>query len=90
MSYSKWVTRAPGIGAVLCVDEAEEKQLLDDWAARDAKKVEKSEPLPETVEPTLAEMRELATSLGIEYGQTWGVKQLQKAIAAKAAETKSE
>lgn len=33
MSYPKWVQRAPDIGAVLCLSEAEERKLLDDWAA---------------------------------------------------------
>lgn len=32
MSYPKWVPRAPHVGPVLCQDEVEEKQLLDDWA----------------------------------------------------------
>lgn len=81
MSYPKWVTRAPGIGAVLCLDESEEKELLDDWAARNAPKEDKE---PEDHKAKLAELRELATSLGIDYGQTWGVKKLQEAIEAKA------
>lgn len=36
MSYPKWVQRAPHIGAVLVQDEAEEKQLLDDWKSQQA------------------------------------------------------
>lgn len=29
--YPKWITRAPGIGPVLVLNEKEEKQLQDDW-----------------------------------------------------------
>lgn len=36
MTYPKWVSRAPGIGPVLCQNEAEEKKLLDDWKSEQA------------------------------------------------------
>lgn len=29
--YPKWITRAPGIGAVLVQNEKEETKLLEDW-----------------------------------------------------------
>ena len=29
--YPKWVTRAPGIGPVLCLSEKEERELLNAW-----------------------------------------------------------
>jgi hypothetical protein len=31
--YPKWVQRAPDIGAVLCRNAAEEKELMDAWNA---------------------------------------------------------
>jgi hypothetical protein len=43
MSYPKWVQREPTIGAVLCLNEAEEKKLLDDWAAEKAAQAKAAE-----------------------------------------------
>lgn len=40
MSYPKWVQRAPHIGAVLCLTEEEEKQLLDDWKSQQESSVD--------------------------------------------------
>lgn len=40
MSYPKWVQRAPHIGAVLCLNDAEEKKLLDDWEVEKLAKAE--------------------------------------------------
>lgn len=34
MTYPKWVQRAPHIGAVLCLNEEEETQMLADWQAQ--------------------------------------------------------
>ena len=34
--YPRWVVRAPGIGAVLCLDAAEERSLLEAFAAESA------------------------------------------------------
>ena len=42
MSYPKLITRAVGIGAVQVQDEAEEKQLLADWAKEQATKAEEA------------------------------------------------
>lgn len=35
-SYPRWVVRAPGIGAVLCLDADEERRLLAAFAAESA------------------------------------------------------
>ena len=35
-SYPRWVVRAPGIGAVLCLDADEERSLLSAFAAESA------------------------------------------------------
>lgn len=47
MTYPKWVQREPDIGAVLCLNEVEEKKLLDDWAAE---KAEKAKAVEEAVD----------------------------------------
>lgn len=36
MEYPKWITRAPGIGAVLVTSTAEEKELLESWDTEQA------------------------------------------------------
>lgn len=38
--YPKWVKRAPDIGAVLCLNEKEERELLNAW---DTEQLEKAE-----------------------------------------------
>ena len=40
--YPKWITRAPGIGAVLVLNDAEEKQLQDDWDTEQLELAEKA------------------------------------------------
>lgn len=40
--YPKWITRAPGIGAVLVLNEKEEKQLQDDWDTEQLELAEKA------------------------------------------------
>jgi len=77
MTYPKWVQRAPDIGAVLCLDEAEEKQLLDDWAARD-----KPQEDGDAKEPTKDGLIAEAKALGIDAKGTWGVAKLKAEIAA--------
>jgi hypothetical protein len=42
MEYPKFVTRATGIGPVLCLNAAEEKKLLDDWDAEQLAKAEEA------------------------------------------------
>lgn len=55
--YPKWVQRAPDIGAVLCKNAAEEKQLLDDW---DAEQLEKAEAAAAEAKAGAAEAEEAA------------------------------
>ena len=38
--YPKWVTRAEGIGPVLCRNEKEERELLNAWETEQAEKAE--------------------------------------------------
>ena len=38
--YPKWVTRAEGIGPVLCRSEKEERELLNAWESEQAEKAE--------------------------------------------------
>lgn len=38
--YPKWVTRAEGIGPVLCRSEKEERELLNAWETEQAEKAE--------------------------------------------------
>lgn len=40
--YPKWVSRSPEVGAVLCLNEAEEKQLWDNWNAALLKEAEEA------------------------------------------------
>lgn len=40
--YPKWITRAPGIGPVLVLNEKEEKQLLEDWEVEQLELAEKA------------------------------------------------
>lgn len=40
MDYPQWVTRAQGIGPVLCNSEEEKAKLLADWKAEQASKEE--------------------------------------------------
>jgi hypothetical protein len=42
MDYPKWITRAAGIGPVLVLNAAEEKQLLDAWDTEQLTKAEES------------------------------------------------
>ena len=39
--YPKWITRAPGIGAVLVQNEKEEQKLLEDWEVEQLELAEK-------------------------------------------------
>lgn len=38
--YPKWVTRAEGIGPVLCRSEKEERELLNAWDTEQAEKAQ--------------------------------------------------
>ena len=49
MSYPKWVKRAPHIGAVLCLNEDEERKLLSDWDAEQLELAEKAAAEAEAV-----------------------------------------
>lgn len=71
--YPKWVTREHGIGPVLCLNEAEEKALLDDWAARSTP----ADPVDE-----VAALRAKADELGIKYDRRWGAAKLREALEA--------
>lgn len=72
--YPKWVQRAPEIGAVLCLNEAEESQLLADWSARSAPAEES--PAEDTKEALQAKL----DAAGISYDARWGIKRLQEAL----------
>lgn len=39
--YPQWITRAPGIGAVLVQNEKEEQKLLEDWEVEQLERAEK-------------------------------------------------
>lgn len=69
--YPKWVTRAHGIGPVLCLNEEEEAQLLADWEARD-----------KPAEPNLDELRAALDERGIKYDKRWGLSKLKEALDA--------
>lgn len=73
--YPKWVQRAPEIGAVLCLNEAEERQLLDDWATRN------DAPAPQAAEETKESLQAKLDAAGISYDARWGLKRLQEALA---------
>lgn len=47
--YPKWVQREEDIGAVLCLDADEEKQLLADWKAEKRRKAKAEAAQPEAV-----------------------------------------
>lgn len=53
MTYPKWVQRAPYIGAVLCLNEEEETQLLADWEAQQNQAPEVDDPTNDQVGDTL-------------------------------------
>jgi hypothetical protein len=83
--YPKWVQRAPDIGAVLCLNAAEEKQLLDDWAAEQAGKAKAAETAA-AAEKALRDAEVLAQAEAILQQQA-----AEKALAdaeAKAAKGK--
>jgi hypothetical protein len=55
--YPKWVTRAEGIGPVLCRNEKEERELLNSW---ETEQVEKAEAEAEAAKKLAAEAKEEA------------------------------
>jgi hypothetical protein len=55
--YPKWVTRAEGIGPVLCRSEKEERELLNSW---ETEQVEKAEAEAEAAKKLAAEAKEEA------------------------------
>jgi hypothetical protein len=55
--YPKWVTRAEGIGPVLCRNEKEERELLNAW---ETEQVEKAEAEAEAAKKLAAEAKEEA------------------------------
>jgi hypothetical protein len=42
MDYPKWITRAAGVGPVLVLNAAEEKQLMDAWDTEQLTKAEEA------------------------------------------------
>lgn len=55
--YPKWVTRAEGIGPVLCRNEKEERELLNSW---DSEQEEKAQAEAEAAKAAAAEALEAA------------------------------
>ena len=71
MSYPKWVIRSPEIGAVLCLNEQEEKDLLDVW-----------EQQKRDAEQDVQGLRAQAAALGIAVDKRWGKDRLIQEIGA--------
>lgn len=55
--YPKWVTRAEGIGPVLCRSEKEERELLNAW---DTEQEEKAQTEADAAQKLAAEAKEEA------------------------------
>lgn len=68
MSYPKWVTRAHGIGPVLCLTAEEEAGLMADWSKRE---------LPAD---DLEALRSVADARGLKYDKRWGAAKLREAL----------
>lgn len=58
--YPKWVQRAPDIGAVLCLSEADEKKLLSDWADEQLEKEEAATKLVQAEADAAKEAAQIA------------------------------
>lgn len=57
-NYPKWVQRGPDIGAVLCRNAKEEKDLMDAW---DEEQLAKAEEATAEAEADAAKAKEVAT-----------------------------
>ena len=57
--YPKWVQRAPHIGAVLCLNAAEEKELMDAWSTEQEGKAEAAAKAAEADAAAAKEQAEL-------------------------------
>lgn len=56
--YPKWVQRSPDIGAVLCRNAKEEKDLMESW---DEEQLAKAEEAAAEAETDAAKAKEVAT-----------------------------
>ena len=64
--YPKWVTRAEGIGPVLCRNEKEERELLNSW---DTEQEAIAQAEAEAAEEQAAEAKE-ATQVALKSGKS--------------------
>ncbi len=84
--YPKWVTRAYGIGPVLCLNAEEEAAVLADWQARD-KPAEQPKPVATLnltqdvyMERDIQELRAMLDKKGVKYDKRWGAEKLAEAL----------